>query len=741
MSAQTIVQWASRVDDYSSELSELQHSAKQATRKPNILPSGGDNPNAWSPFNNNTQEFIKVTFDLPMPIIQIAIGETYNPGAIKEVYTYDENGKEYLVYTGQPGPIEEKYRMLRIMIDPTPYNVTAIKVVIDGKSVDGFTAIDCIGVSNGDTPIEAKINLIANINTKLLVDRLNEKVNSTSRENKPMLTKDRKSLYFSRRGHPDNVGGEDDLEDIWISDLDEKTKDWGEAQNVGEPLNNTDPNFISSFLQGKEELIILGNEYLDGGMRYGISSSLRTSDSTWSKPENLRIFNDLNEHENVNFWLTPDSEILIISEEGRDTEGYRDLYVCFLQKNGLWTEPLHMGSVINTAGEEESPYLMPDKKTLFFSSNGHSGYGKRDLFMTRRLDNSWKSWTDPENLGPVVNSEEDEKFLFVPLDGEFGYFCRHIDGYSLDVHSFTLPLVTKQLRIVSLCGQITDPDTGQPLDAEVVFSRLRDGVEVGRVRTDKSGDYCIELPADEIYSYRAEAPGFIPVGTTIDLLDVSDLNVFAVSLDRLDLDSIDLARGQRLEVPEGVMKAVAITLATPSLKRDTIQIVDTRRKELAFPPLDSEINMSGVKSAVLGPEKSNAIIQEGATPLVNVKAKMIKAVAGTSFIIRNVFFDFDKDILKPKSWVEIRNLAKFMNDYPDAIVELAGHTDNYGTPEYNIDLSERRIKAVRAALATLGIKEERLQFVWYGEEVPIASNRNRAGRALNRRVEFTIISM
>ena len=95
VSAQTIVQWASRVEDYSSELSELQHSAKQITGKPNILPAGGDNPNAWSPFNNNTQEFIKVQFDLPMPIVQIAIGETYNPGSIKEVFTYDEDGNGY----------------------------------------------------------------------------------------------------------------------------------------------------------------------------------------------------------------------------------------------------------------------------------------------------------------------------------------------------------------------------------------------------------------------------------------------------------------------------------------------------------------------------------------------------------------------------------------------------------------------------------------------------------------------
>ena len=96
-SSQTVVQWASRVVDFSSELSELQNSARQALAKPNILPAGGDNPNAWSPFNNNTVEYITVQFDLPMPIVQIAIGETYNPGAIKEVIAYDEDDKPHTV--------------------------------------------------------------------------------------------------------------------------------------------------------------------------------------------------------------------------------------------------------------------------------------------------------------------------------------------------------------------------------------------------------------------------------------------------------------------------------------------------------------------------------------------------------------------------------------------------------------------------------------------------------------------
>ncbi|MGW8121777.1 OmpA family protein [Roseivirga echinicomitans] len=722
--SQTTVQWASRVIDYSSEISELQGSAKQVLGKPNVLPQGGDNPSAWSPFNPNTVEFIKVQFDLEMPIEQIAIGETFNPGAIREVFLYDEDNKEHSVFKQTPGPINESHRMFRIFLDKTPYNVKAIKIVVDGRSVDGFTAIDCIGVSNAQEPIEAKINLMPNINTKLKVYRLNDLVNSTSREIKPLLTRDKKTLYFSRRGHPENVGGEDDLEDIWYSDFDSTTLDWGIARNIGEVLNNTDPNFISSFLQEDEELIILGNEYLPGGMKYGISKSRRISKTEWSKPVNLKIFNDLNVHRNVNFWLTPDSEILLISEEGRGTEGARDLYVSFLQRDGLWTEPLHMGPVINTAGEEEGQFLMPDKKTMFFTSEGHSGYGKKDIFVTRRLDNSWTSWTEPENLGPVINTEVDDMFLFIPHDGSFAYFAREVEGNDLDIHSLTLPLVTRQLRLVTLCGSIKDPETGDPLDAEVVFSRLRDGVEVGRVRTDAAGNYCIELPADEIYSYRAEIPGFIPVGATIDLLDISEINVYAVTLDKLDLDSADLATGEPISVPSDIMRAVAIDLTLPQIKRDTFELLNAQRKELGQEPIDV-----------------NAVVSDVKAPIINLNAQVVKAAPGASFIIRNVFFDFDKDLLKPRSWVEIRNLAKFMNDYPTAIVQLAGHTDDYGTLEYNVDLSRRRVEAVRKALATLGIKEDRLKFVWYGEQVPLSTNRTIMGRAINRRVEFAILSM
>lgn len=720
VSAQTTVQWASSIIDYSTQRSELQYSADQVLEKHNVLPSGGDNASAWNPFKNDTQDYIKVGFQLPMPIVQIAIAESHNPGAVKRIYLYDENDIEHLVYDEIAGPVKEPWRMNNIFIDLTSFNVAAIKLEINGAAVDGFNAIDAIGISNSKEPITAKINLLPNLNTKMEVTRLGDYINSEVREIKPILTRDKRTIYFSRRGHQDNIGGVDDMEDIWLTDYDSSISNWGKAKNIGEPLNNLNPNFISSFLLEKEELLILGNEYLDGKMKYGISKTRRTSRTKWTYPINLEIFNDLNAHENVNFWLTPDGDVLIISEEGRSTEGFRDLYVSFLQRDGVWTEPLHMGSTINSAGEEEAPFLMPDKKTLFFTSNGFSGYGKKDIFMTRRLDNSWSSWTEPENLGPIINTEVDDMFFFLSIDGTVGYFCREVEGNDLDIHTFTPPLVTQPLRLVTLCGQIIDPETRQPLDAEVVFARLRDGVEVGRVRTDLGGNYCIELPADDIYSYRAEIPGFIPIGGTIDLLDVQDLNVFAVTLDKLDIDGEGLESGIPIKVPDDIVRGVAINIILPPLKRDTFEIYNAQRRDLGLPK-------TSVVRSVGGP--------------ITISVPLIKAQAGANFIIQNVFFDFDKALLNPKSWVEIRNLAKFMNDYPTAIIELSGHTDNVGTLDYNLDLSKRRLEAVKEAMATLGVDEKRLKLVWLGEEVPLTTNRSEKGRALNRRVEFTILSM
>src|SRR5690349_25147050 len=111
LSQAQIVQWASKVIEFSTELTPVQYSAQQALGKPNVLPAGGQSPNAWVPDRPKRKEFIKLGFDNPMSIRQIAIAESHNPSALFRVLLYDEAGKEYVANTFNPRAVPIKGRM------------------------------------------------------------------------------------------------------------------------------------------------------------------------------------------------------------------------------------------------------------------------------------------------------------------------------------------------------------------------------------------------------------------------------------------------------------------------------------------------------------------------------------------------------------------------------------------------------------------------------------------------------
>ena len=201
------IQWASKVIEFSSELTSVQFSANQVLGRPTALPGGGENPTAWTPAKPNREEFIKVGFDKPMPIEQIAIGESFNPSTVKAVYAYDVDDKEYLIFDMIPEAKPVIGRMLTIFIDKTPYDVSAIKVLFDGKAIQGYFSIDAIGISGSKLPMKANVNLAEDIQEGIVPERLNDSVNSPYKELRPLISPDGKELFFSRRNHPDNVGG------------------------------------------------------------------------------------------------------------------------------------------------------------------------------------------------------------------------------------------------------------------------------------------------------------------------------------------------------------------------------------------------------------------------------------------------------------------------------------------------------------------------------------------------------
>jgi OOP family OmpA-OmpF porin len=537
-----VVQWASEVIEFSSELTPVQYSAKQILGKPNALPAGGENPSAWTPERANKKEFIKVGYATPLKIRQIAIAESYNASAIYKVFTYDEAGKEYLINTFSPRAIPLKGRMLNVFMEETPYKVKAIKIEFDGAAVPEYYSVDAVAISDSDIPIIASIDIPEFINSGILKERLSENVNSKYKEYKPLLSPDGQTLYFSRKNHPENIGGKDDNEDIWYSEKDSTTGDWKLAKNMGAGLNNAGPNFVSSVTpDGQSILLVLGNQYLaNGKMAAGVSISSNSS-GDWSKPAPIQIKNDYNYSEKANFYLANSRKVLILSVMREDSNGGRDLYASFLNKDSTWTEPLNLSSTLNTAGEESSPFLAPDDKTMYFSSDGYSGFGASDIFMTKRLDDTWTNWSVPENLGPTINSQYEDLFFNIPGNSEYAYYSQGVSEDDLDIFRVALPVLKRPEIVVTVRGKLIDAKTGNPLEAKIIYERLSDGKEIGITSSNaKTGEYELLLPTGEIYGIRAEAEGFIAENINIDLRNYDENAVHTIDNKDLKLVPIEV---------------------------------------------------------------------------------------------------------------------------------------------------------------------------------------------------------
>jgi len=437
--AQETVSWGTQVIDVSSEYSPYEYSAIQALHRPNVLPSGGENPNAWRPKNTSKEEFIMVSFNTPIKAKQIAIAESENPGAVKAVYGYDREYNEYLLFELTPRDLPIESRLLNLFFEETTYDIKAIRVVLDGATVPGYNSLDAIGISASNIPINVLIEIAGGLNTNLQADKLSANVNSQYIEHSPIISPDGKRLYFSRRYHPDNIGGADDQEDIWVSELDEATGEWKPARNIGPPLNTQGPNFISSIsVINGEEVLILGNKYGKKGRMYtGSSMAVRNGDD-YSKPVSLDIESEYNYSPKADFFLTPSGEAIILSAERDDSYGGRDLYISFKKSKLEWTEPVNLGGTINTLQEEASPFLAKDGKTLYFSSGGHSGYGGLDIYVTRRLDDTWLKWSAPENMGSGINTDIDDEYFSIPSSGKHLYFTRGKVDDDTDIFRFKL---------------------------------------------------------------------------------------------------------------------------------------------------------------------------------------------------------------------------------------------------------------------------------------------------------------
>lgn len=667
------VYWASEVLDFSSELSNQEYSAKQVLGKPNVMPQGGDNPGAWMPSRPNKLEFLSVTFDKSIRVEQIVIVESFNPSTLFEIYLYDKNGNEYLVHTFDPKPIDLNSRLLRINIDKTKYQVKVMKIIIDGRKVPGYAGIDAIGISGSRKPIKITIEQPQNLIEDVAVERLSDNVNSTYEETRPMIAPDGKTLYYSRANHPENTGGIKDENDIWYSELNSETGKWEKSKNLGPLLNNKGPNYISSITpDGKAMTVLLGNQYTKGNkMKPGVSVSTKTSEG-WSKPEPLDINNALIETTDGNYFLANNRNVLVMAIDRFDAFGEKDLFVSFLQKDNKWTEPLNLGNDINTVNMESSPYLAADNETLYFSSKGFSGYGGSDVYISRRLDDTWTNWTEPENLGPEINSIGDDIFFNIPPSGQFAYYSKSQGDSNSDIYKIAMPIFYQPAPVVSISGKVVDASTNEPISAKISFKLIPENSDVGFTLSDSlTGEFEILLPAGSAYDYESEAIGYTSYTEHIDLVDEADFR----EIERI----ISLSKG-------GVVQKIEA-------------------------------------------EKDNSSDKNVEDFISGLKKKLI---------IENLaLFDFGSDYLHESAYPILDKIVSYLKSTPSVKLTISGFTDNVGSDQVNLDLSERRAESVLNYFIESGMPKTRFEIKGYGSQKPIASNDTQKGRDKNRRVEIS----
>ncbi|MEP1096831.1 MAG: OmpA family protein [Cyclobacteriaceae bacterium] len=545
--AQETVVWGAEVVDVSTEFSPYEYSAIQALHRPNVLPRGGESPNAWRPKRTDKEEYIVVAFTQPLKAQQVAIAESENPGAVKEVYAYDTEYNEYKLFDLTPRNLPIEARLLNLFFEETTYAIQAIKVVLDGSANPGYNSIDAIGISASNIPINVLIKLAPGINNEIEADKLSANVNSTYPEHSPIISPDGKKMYFSRQYHPDNVGGANDSEDIWVSELNEETGEWEIAKNVGPPLNTKGPNFISSIsVVDNKEVLILGNRYgKDGRMFTGVSTATREGDS-FSTPVDVEIEDEYNYSPNADYFLIPGGKAMLLSAERDDSYGKRDLYVSFKQGNGKWSVPKNLGNEVNTTGEDESPFLAEDGKTLYFSSDGFNGYGGSDIYATTKLDDTWTNWSPPENMGASINKEGDDEYFSIPAGGQHLFFTRGEKGEDTDIYSFKVedlfveesPLISSVEHLiprpvfVTVRGRVINAKTNEPAEnARVIIERLPEGEDLDNVKAHpKTGVFDFTVGGGFRYATVAEADGYLSQDGDFDFRDYKESDTIEKNL-------------------------------------------------------------------------------------------------------------------------------------------------------------------------------------------------------------------
>jgi len=484
-------------------------------------------------------------------------------------------------------------------------------------------------------------------------------------------------------------------------------------------------------------------------------------------------FNPLNLGMNVNTefneyfpCLTADNQTLLFTRLLHDASsftGRQEDFFISTRTDGEWFPALNIGPPINTIYNEGAPTLSADGNILIFTAcesvngygEGRQGYGRCDLFISQR---SGLSWSDPENAGVPVNSGNWESQPCLAADGRSLYFVSNRNNdYDIwlalldENGNWNLPVrLGENINTTGYEGSVFIHPDNQTLyfssDGHVGMG----GMDIFISRKDSAGNWGVPVNLGyPINTHKDENSILISADGELAMF-ASDREDGYGGLDLYQFELYEEARPQFVTY----LKGTVFDRESKKNLNANFELTDLETGEVAVRsfsnagtgeflvclPTNRDYALNVSKEGYLFYSENFNLSGVNSTNdpfLKDIPMKMIKV--GESVVLKNIFFETDKYDLKESSRIELQKLIGLMEKNPGIKIEISGHTDNVGTPDYNLQLSQNRSGTVNDYLVNHGISQDRLFYKGYGESRPIDTNHSDTGRANNRRTEFTVI--
>ncbi len=484
----------------------------------------------------------------------------------------------------------------------------------------------------------------------------------------------------------------------------QRTKDGANSyvfspQNLGSNINSAALEYFPSLTIDGSRMIFTRRQNNDEDFYESILEN-----GVWQKAIPLAGHINTNLNEGAQN-ISQDGEWLIFTgcnyPEG---EGSCDLYIAYRTRSGGFTDPENMGRVINTEFWESSPSLSPDKKQLYFASNRPGGFGGKDIWMSTRLSSG--RWGEPINLGPTINSSGDEGCPFIHPDNQTLYFNSNgHPGYGM---------------------------TDLFLSKKDSNDRWQMPVNLGYPINTIDDEGSLIVAADGKTSYFASDGGDTKGGL--------DLYRFQLRED-IQANRVSWVKGQVFDkkTKRGLPSSVELTDIATRKSIFSLQTDEDGNYLVTLPAgKDYAFNVNRKGYLFYSDHFSMGIGNTDSALVVNIPLQPIEA--GASIVLKNIFFNTGKFILEATSEEELDRVVELMNENPGMKILISGHTDNVGKDADNLILSNNRAKTVIQYLQKKGIAASRLKAQGFGASQPVAPNDNEVGRAINRRTELSITS-